>query len=133
MSTKRIKNIREAFYAIPVINTSWQKTPDGAPFNYTTAKTGTINDIITGKAERSEEEVGLAPKVLPFPLDRILEPLSQTYESLVKTKSILSESIKSGIFSDKERKLLKTHIKKIDVILNYLKGNLMSDIGKVEI
>ena len=129
---KLVTNIREAFYALPVVNTSVSKTPDGAPFNYTSAKNGTINDIISGRAERSEEETGQAPKVLPFPLDRILEPVSCSYEHLLKVKAIMSESVKSGLFAKEEKALLKKHIKKVDIVLKYLTNSLMHDIERVE-
>lgn len=106
-----MRTIKEVF-AIPAKDVSWQQA-----YNTTSINKGNLNSVIDGQVKNRYEEEGMAPKVLPFPLDRVTDEIVNCYESYVKVKSILMQTLRYAILNDAEKKAIRKHLKLVNNIL----------------
>jgi len=128
---KKIKSIKEAFsYTTQVRGTQWDPTQGRTPYNVITGM-GYLEDMLKGKCSE-EDERAKAPKILPFPLDRIIDQLAKTYEELMKTRMTISVSIRTALLNNAEKNTLRTDIKYIDKCIDYIK-KLSSDVEKLHL
>jgi hypothetical protein len=129
--SERIKNIKEAFsWTTSVAGTTWDPTVGRTPFNITTGMG--MNDSLS-KGHNPTGELGpKADKIFPFPLDRIIEQLVVSYESLIKTKSTLIASLKSPTMNKQEKDLLRKQIKYVDKSIQYIK-TISKEIESIQI
>ena len=128
---KPTKNIKEAFsFTTRVRGTSWDPTQGRTPYNVITGM-GYLEDMLAGKT-REEEERAKAPKILPFPLDRIVDQLANTYEELMKTRSTISTSIRTALLSKEEKAVLRLNIQYIDKCIDYIK-KMSVDVEKLHL
>jgi len=126
---KNIKNIKEAFnYTTQVRGTQWDPREGRSPFNVMTGM-GYLEDMLKG-LPRKEEEKAKAPKVLPFPLDRITEQLAKAYEELLKCRSVLIVSLRTALLNKEERVLLRKDIKQVEECLKTVK-KMSFDVEKM--
>ena len=118
--TKPIRNLKEAFsYTTSVGGTTWDPTKDRTPFRVMSGM-GNMDDILKG-VMKDEERNQKAPKILPFPLDRIVDQLAKTYEELMKTKLTLTTSIRSALLAEEDKDTLRKDVKHIDQCLKIIK------------
>lgn len=119
-SKQKPRNIKEAFsYTTQVAGKHWDPTEGRAPFNVISGM-GYLEDVLKGMPRRDAKEAQ-APKILPFPLDRIVEQLAKSYEELMKTRSTLSISIRTALLSKQDKALLRLDIKYVDRCLDTVK------------
>lgn len=129
---KTIRNIKEAFsYTTQVGGTTWDPTKDRAPFRVMTGL-GHIEDVLRDGGIKREEEEAKAPKILPFPLDRIIDQLAKNYETLIALRITLLTSIRSALLSKQDKTLLKHNLKRIDYMINMIK-KMSSDVERVHL
>ena len=127
---KQLKNLREAFsYTTHVAGTNHDPSMGRSPFNVVTGM-GFLDSVIAGIPAKDEKE-SKAPKILPFPLDRIVDQLAKTYEELMKTRMTLLLSIKSALLRPQEKALLRLDIKYIDACIKNIQ-TISKDIEKVQ-
>ena len=125
------KTLREAFsYTTHVAGTTWDPTVGRTPFNVVTGM-GYLEDMIKGAPRRDEREAQ-APKILPFPLDRIVDQLAKSYEELMKTKSTLLVTIRTALLSKQEKALLRLDIKYVEHCLETIK-KISKDVERVHL
>jgi hypothetical protein len=83
------------------------------------------NDLFSSVADAIPEEENRKShdtKVLPFPLDRIITQLVDTYECLIRARFTLQNSLKSGITIDSTQKdTLKKDIEYVNKCINAVK------------
>ena len=128
---KKVKNIKEAFsYTSHVAGTTWDPTQGRTPFNVVTGM-GFLEDAIKGAHRRDEKEAE-APKILPFPLDRIIDQLANTYENLMKVRTTMVVTLRSALLSQPEKALLRLDIKYVDRCLQTVK-KISFDIEKIHL
>jgi len=114
------KNLKEAFsYTGEVRGKTWAPSSGQTPFNVITGM-GYLKDVLSGNIKK-DEELAKAPKVLPFPLDRIVDQLAKTYEELMKTRSTLSTSIRTALLTGEEKKILRKDIEYVEKCIDYIK------------
>lgn len=131
MSKNNISSIKEAFsYTTAVAGTTWDPTKGGKPFNISSGA-GYTDDLLKGKTIENDLEQK-AEKILPFPLDRIVDQLVVSYESLIKTRVTIMVSIKSPTMNQAEKNLLKEDLHHIDTCLKSIK-KISCDIEKLKI
>jgi hypothetical protein len=119
--SKKIKNLKEAFsYTTKVRGQQWDPTQGRSPYNVITGM-GYLEDILKGMPRR-EEEKAKAPKVLPFPLDRITDQLVVVYTELMKCRATLLMSVRTALLNDEEKDVLRKDIKQIDLCLKTIKN-----------
>jgi len=127
----KMNNIREAFsYTTHVAGTNHDPSMGRSPFNVVTGM-GFLDSVIAGVPARDEKD-SKAPKILPFPLDRIVDQLAKSYEELMKTRMTLLISIKSALLSKQEKALLRLDIKYIDACVKNIQ-KISKDIEKVHL
>jgi hypothetical protein len=118
--SKNINKIREAFsYTTNVAGMSQDPTMGRSPFNVITG-TGFLDNTITGIPTRDEKDAQ-APKILPFPLDRIVDQLAKSYEELLKTKQTLLVTINISLLNSAEKEVLRKDVKEINKALEIIK------------
>jgi hypothetical protein len=128
---KKPKTIREAFsYTTAVAGTTWDPTAGRTPFNVVTGM-GYLDDVIRGGPRQAEKEAQ-APKILPFPLDRIIDQLAKSYEELMKTKTTLLVTIRTALLNKQEKALLRLDIKYVEHCLDTIK-KISNDIERVHL
>ena len=128
---KQLKSIKEAFsYTTQVNGQTWDPTQGKAPFRVMSGL-GYLEDTIKGIPRRDEEEAK-APKILPFPLDRITDQLAKAYEDFMIIRQTLMVTIKSALLSKQEKALLRLDIKYVDRCLDTIK-KISMDIEKVQL
>lgn len=82
----------------------------------------TLFTSVANAIPREEEIKSHDTKILPFPLDRIVDQLVTCYEDLVKVKSTINASIRgSTTFDESQRNLLKKDIKRVDRCIEHIK------------
>lgn len=83
------------------------------------------NDLFSSVADAIPEEENRKShdtKILPFPLDRIVDQLADTYESLIRTRFTLLNTIKAGVTIDAAQKAtLKRDIVYVNKCINAVK------------
>ena len=83
------------------------------------------NDLFSSVADAIPEEENRKShdtKMLPFPLDRVINQLADNYETLVKTRFTLESTLRSGVTIDKAQKAtLKKDIEYINKCINVIK------------
>jgi hypothetical protein len=127
----QMKNIREAFsYTTHIAGTNHDPSMGRSPFNVVTGM-GFLDSVIAGVPARDEKD-SKAPKILPFPLDRIVDQLAKSYEELMKTRMTLLISIKSALLSKQEKALLRLDIKYIDACVKNIQ-KISKDIEKIHL
>lgn len=130
MTKNSPKSIKEAFsYTTTVNGTQWDPTRGTAPFNVMSG-TGYIENMLTGRANE-EERLQKSERVLPFPLDRIIDQLVTNFETLSKTKVTLILSKQSALLSDEEKVLLKKDIKKVEYCMEVIK-DISKDVERMK-
>jgi len=123
-------SMKEAFsYTTTVNGTQWDPTRGTAPFNVMSG-TGYIEDMLKGFANE-EERRQKSDRVLPFPLDRIVDQLVTNFIELTKTRQTLITSYKTALLSDEEKALLKADVKKITKCMDTIK-EISKDIEKMK-
>jgi hypothetical protein len=127
--SKEPKNIKEAFsYTTAVAGTTWDPTVGRTPFNVVTGM-GYLEDIIKGKPRQDEKEAR-APKILPFPLDRITDQLATSYEDLMKIKTTLLVTIRTALLTKEEKAMLRLDVKYVDHCMDTIK-KISKDVERV--
>jgi hypothetical protein len=95
-----------------------------------------FNSLFQSVAEAIPEEENRKShdtKMLPFPLDRIVDQLADNYETLVKTRLTLQQTLKSTITLDQtEKNLIKEDIGYINKCINVIK-KISRDIEQMKI
>ena len=124
------KTIREMF-TMPATNTNWQGVKDGAPFNVMSGL-GTINDVLNGRVKKQEDLDAIAPKILPFPLNRIIDQLADSYEELLKVKDTLTSTLQSAVLDDSGRMVIKNQIREINKMIKEI-GLVSKEVEKLEL
>jgi hypothetical protein len=123
--------MKEAFsYTSQVRGTQWDPTQGRTPFNVITGM-GYLEDMLKGNI-RKDEERAKAPKIFPFPLDRIVDQLAKCYEELMKTKSTISTTIRTALLSPEEKNLLRANVRYIDKCIDYIK-KMSADVEKIHL
>lgn len=127
--SKKPKTIREAFsYTTAVAGSTWNPTVGRTPFNVVTGM-GYLEDVIKGRPRQAEKEAQ-APKILPFPLDRIVDQLAKSYEQLIATKTTLLVTIRTALLTKQEKALLRLDVKYVEHCLNTIK-KISKDVERV--
>jgi hypothetical protein len=127
--SKNIHNLREAFsYTTHIAGSNHDPSMGRSPYNVITG-TGFLDNTITGIPNRDAKEAR-APKILPFPLDRITDQLAKSYEELMKTRNTLYVSIRTALLSKQEKAILRLDIKYIDSCLDQIK-KISKDMEKI--
>ncbi len=125
------KSLREAFsYTTHIAGTNHDPSMGRSPYNVVTGM-GFLDDVITGMPKRDEKEAQ-APKILPFPLDRIVDQLAKSYEELIKTRITLLVSIKTALLSKQDKALLRLDMKYVESCLDTIK-KISKDIEKIQL
>jgi len=128
---KKPKSLKEAFsWTTQVRGTQWDPTQGRTPFNVITGM-GYLEDLLKGKT-REEEQRAKAPKILPFPLDRITDQLVKCYEELMRTRSTLAVSIRTSLLNKEEKDVLRANIRYIDKCIQYIK-KMSLDVEKIHL
>jgi len=131
MNNKPIRNLKEAFsYTTSVNGTTWDPTKDRTPFRVMSGL-GYIDDVLKGLIDH-DEKAQKAPKILPFPLDRIIDQLAKVYEELIKTRSTLMISRRSALLSKAEKDVLKKDIEYVHKCMTIIK-KISYDVEKTHL
>lgn len=130
-SDQKPKTLKDAFsYTTQVAGKHWDPTEGRAPFKVMTGL-GYLEDIIKGEPGANGRE-GESPKILPFPLDRIVDQLAKSYEELMKTRSVITVSIRTALLSNQDKALLRLDLKYIDRGLDDIK-KISKDIERMQL
>ncbi len=113
MSKNKINTFEEAFsWTTAVAGKQWDPTVGRTPFNVVTGMG--LNNNLSKNVGMADEKTQKADRILPFPLDRVVEQLVISYESLMKTRGTLLASVRSALLTKEERNLLRKDMKLID-------------------
>ena len=119
-NNKPVRNLKEAFsYTTAVNGTTWDPTKDRTPFRVMSGL-GYLDDVLKGIISH-DEKAAKAPKILPFPLDRIIDQLANCYEELMKARMTLQTSVRSALLSKEGRKKLRKDVDYINKCLSIIK------------
>lgn len=129
--SKQIRNIKEAFsYTTQVNGQSWDPTSNRAAFNVMSGL-GNMEDNIRNM-RKDEERTSKAPKILPFPLDRIIDQLAKMYETSLATRQTITTTHRTAVLNKHEKALLRLNVKRVDNVIATIK-KISKDIEKLEL
>jgi len=98
----------------------WDPTEGRAPFKVMSG----IGDL------QNLEPPTDAPKIMPFPLDRITDQLVTSHEGLSTVKNTMLITIRSALLNKQEKALLRLNIKEIDQCLTTVR-KISKDVERI--
>lgn len=122
--------LAEAGYATKMGSKHWDPTEGRSPFKVMSG-IGEFDNVQQGMIKKSERDAQ-APKIMPFPLDRITDQLVDVYEHLMIARQTLTTTIRTALLNNQEKAVLRLNVKKIDRCVKWIK-EVSADVERIHL